>query len=85
MLIAVNQPQPSFVRLSDMAPTAPNLMTLLNVAPSAFSSGDVGPLPRIKSLSALRTEVQRHFGKLSNQELEALVTWFNRNFFRLED
>lgn len=68
-----------------MAPHAPNLIALLNMAPSAFSSGDVGPLPRIKSLSALRTEVQRHFGKLSNQELEDLVAWFNRNFFRLED
>jgi hypothetical protein len=28
--------------------------------------------------------VQRHFGKLSGQELEDLVGWFNRNFFRLE-
>ena len=68
-----------------MSPNAPNLMTLLTVAPSAFSSGDVAPLPRIKSLSALKAEVQRHFGKLPGQELEALVGWFNRNFFRLED
>ena len=68
-----------------MAPNAPNLTALLNMAPSAFSSGDLDPLPRIKSLAALRTEVQRHFGKLPNQELEDLVGWFNRNFFRLED
>jgi hypothetical protein len=67
-----------------MAPNAPNLQALLNMAPSAFASGDMLPLPHIKSLSDLRTEVQRHFGKLSGQELEALVGWFNRNFFRLE-
>jgi hypothetical protein len=67
-----------------MAPDAPNLMALLNMAPSAFSSGDIGRLPAIKSLSALREEVTRHFGKLSGQDLEALVGWFNRNFFRLE-
>jgi hypothetical protein len=84
MLLAVNRPQHSLVTLGDMAPNAPNLMALLNMAPSAFSSGDLGPLPRIKSLSALRSEVERHFGKLSNQDLEALVGWFNRNFFRLE-
>jgi hypothetical protein len=67
-----------------MAPNAPNLQALLNMAPSAFSSGDIGKLPAITSLSDLRTEVQRHFGKLPGQELEALVGWFNRNFFRLE-
>jgi hypothetical protein len=85
MLLAVNQRQRSLVTLSDMAPNTPNLTALLNMAPSAFSSGDLGPLPRIKSLAALRSEVQRHFGKLPNQELDALVAWFNRNFFRLED
>lgn len=75
-----------------MAPDAPNLMALLNMAPSAFAasgeppraSGDMVRLPAIKSLSALREEVKRHFGKLSGQDLEALVGWFNRNFFRLE-
>ena len=67
-----------------MAPNAPHLMALLNMAPSAFASGDIGRLPAIKSLSDLRNEVQRHFGKLTNQDLEALVGWFNRNFFRLE-
>jgi hypothetical protein len=67
-----------------MAPNSSNLMALLTMAPSAFASGDIGPLPRIKSLSALKTEVQRHFGKLSSQEVEALVGWLNRNFFQLE-
>ena len=67
-----------------MAPNAPNLLALLTMAASAFAGGDVGPLPRIKTLSALREEVQRHFGKLSAQDLDALVGWFNRNFFRLE-
>ena len=68
-----------------MAPNAPNLTALLNMAPSAFASGDMLPLPRIKSIAHLRKEVERHFGKQSSQDLEALVGWFNRNFFRLED
>jgi hypothetical protein len=55
------------------------------MAPTAFSSGELGPLPRIKSLAALRKEVLKHFGKLPSQEVDALVVWFNRNFFRLED
>jgi hypothetical protein len=67
-----------------MAPNAPNLTALLNMAPSAFASGDIRPLPRIKSISHLRKEIERHFGKLSSQDTEALVGWFNRNFFRLE-
>jgi len=68
-----------------MAPNAPHLMALLNMAPSAFSSGDIGKLPAIQSLAALRSEVEHHFGNLTGQELDALVGWFNRNFFRLED
>jgi hypothetical protein len=62
----------------------PSLTALLTMAPSAFVNGDIGPLPRIKSLAALRKEVEKHFGKMSRQELESLVAWFNRNFFRLE-
>jgi hypothetical protein len=54
------------------------------MAPSAFASGEMRPAPRIKSISHLRKEVERHFGKQSSQDLEALVGWFNRNFFRLE-
>jgi hypothetical protein len=72
-----------------MAPNAPNLKALLNMAPTAFAGGDIGPLPAIKSLSALREEVERwagdqSLGRLTQQELEALVRWFNQNFFRLE-
>ena len=61
-----------------------NLMALLTMAPSAFTGGDMPRLPEIRSLAALREEVKRHFGKLSNQEQEALAVWFNSNFFRLE-
>jgi hypothetical protein len=73
-----------------MAPNAPNLQALLNMAPSAFAGGDIGKLPVIRSLSDLRKEVERwagdeSLGKLTQQDLEALVNWFNRNFFRLED
>jgi hypothetical protein len=72
-----------------MTPNAPNLKALLNMAPTAFAGGDIGPLPVIKSLAALREEVERwagdqSLGKLTQQDLEALVGWFNRNFFRLE-
>ena len=68
-----------------MATKSSNLMALLDMAPSAFSGGEVSPLPRIKSLAARKAEVQKHFGKLSGQDVDALVGWFNRNFFRLED
>ena len=67
-----------------MRPHSSNLVALLNMAPSAFAGGDLPRLPRIKSLAALGMEVKRHFGKLSNQELDALAAWFNRNFFRLD-
>ena len=72
-----------------MAPTALNLNALLNMAPSAFSSGDIGKLPLITSLEDLRQEVERwagdeSLGRLTPQDLDALVAWFNRNFFRLE-
>jgi hypothetical protein len=72
-----------------MAPNAPNLSALLNMAPSAFAGGDIGKLPVIGSLADLRKEVERwagdeSLGKLTHQDLEALVAWFNRNFFRLE-
>jgi hypothetical protein len=68
-----------------MAAKSSNLMALLNMAPSAFAGGEVSPLPRIKSIAALKDEVQKHFGKLSGPEVDALVGWFNRNFFRLKD
>lgn len=65
-------------------PHSSNLLALLTMAPSAFATGDIGKLPRIKSLAGLKAEVQRHFGKLPTKELDALVGWFNRNFFRLK-
>jgi hypothetical protein len=55
------------------------------MAPSAFASGELPALPRIKSLAALKAEVERQFGKLPARDLEALVGWFNRNFFRLPE
>jgi len=67
-----------------MAANSLSLTALLTMAPSAFASGDLGGLPRIKSLAALKAEVERQFGKLPARDLEALVGWFNRNFFRLE-
>jgi hypothetical protein len=67
-----------------MATKSSNLMALLDMAPSAFSGGEVSPLPRIQSLAALKAEVQKHFGKLSGQDVDDLVGWFNRNFFRLD-
>jgi hypothetical protein len=67
-----------------MATKSSSLMALLNMAPSAFSSGEMLPLPHIKSLAALKAEVRKDFGKLSGQDQEALAAWFNRNFFRLE-
>jgi hypothetical protein len=68
-----------------MAAKSSNLMALLDMAPSAFAGGEVSPPPPIKSLADLKDEVQKHFGKLTGQELDALVGWFNRNFFRLKD
>jgi hypothetical protein len=68
-----------------MAAKSSNLSVLLNMAPSAFAGGELSPLPKIKSLAALKAEVEKHFGKLSGQDVDALVGWFNRNFFRLKD
>ena len=71
-----------------MASKSSNLTALLTMAPSTFSSGDLGALPPIKSLSALKAEVQtwgeQSFGGISNQEVDALAAWLNSNFFRLE-
>jgi len=67
-----------------MAPKTSNLLHLLTVAPTAFAPGEVGGVPRIKSLSALKVEVQRHFGKLPTKDIDALVAWFNQNFFRFK-
>jgi hypothetical protein len=68
-----------------MAPKTSNLLHLLTVAPTAFAPGEIGGVTRIKSLSALKAEVQRHFGKLPTKDIDALVGWFNRNFFRFKE
>jgi hypothetical protein len=71
-----------------MAAKSSNLTALLTMAPSTFSSGDLSALPRLKSLAALKAEVQtwgeQSFGRISNQEVDDLAAWFNSNFFRLE-
>jgi hypothetical protein len=71
-----------------MAAKSSNLTALLTMAPSTFSSGDLSALPRIKSLSALKAEVQtwgeQSFGRISNQEVDDLAAWLNRNFLHLE-
>jgi hypothetical protein len=82
---AVNQLSWDAVILVAMAPQSNNLLHLLTVAPTAFAPGDVGAVPRIKSLSALKTEVERHFGNLPTKDIDALVGWFNQNFFRFKD
>jgi hypothetical protein len=72
-----------------MAAKSSNLTTLLTMAPSTFSSGDLSSLPRIKSLSALKAEVQtwgeQSFGRISKQEVDDLAAWLNTNFLRLEE
>jgi hypothetical protein len=65
-----------------VAPNSLSLMALLTVAPSAFATGELPALPRIKTLAALKAEVLRQFGKMPAQDLDALVGWLN--FFRLE-
>jgi hypothetical protein len=71
-----------------MASKTSNLTALLTMAPSAFSSGEHSSMPRIKSLSALKAEVQtwgeQSFGKISTKEVDDLAAWLNRNFLRLE-
>jgi hypothetical protein len=67
-----------------MAASSLSLMALLTMAPSAFATGELPALPRIRTLAALKAEVLRQFGKMPAQDLDALVGWLNRNFFRLE-
>lgn len=67
------------------------VLPLLSMAPSAFV--DTGELPRImpkdqiRSVAALRKEVQRWSERqsppMSNQDVDAVVDWLNRNFYRL--
>ena len=67
------------------------VLPLLSMAPSAFV--DTGELPRIvpkdqiRSLAALREEVQRWAQRqsppLSKQDVDDVADWLNRNFYHL--
>lgn len=70
----------------------PALMTtLLSIAPSAFVAGEAGreSKARIASLRELRREVERwerdNSPRYSRQDVEELVGWLNRNFYRFDD
>lgn len=66
------------------------VLALLNVAPSAFSvgEGELVPSHRIKNLAALREEVvnwrDAYNPSLSERDVDDLVGWLNRNFYKLE-
>lgn len=66
------------------------LMTLLSIAPSAFVAGEAGRerKARIGSLRELRREVERwerrNNPRYSRQDVEALVGWLNRNFYKFD-
>jgi hypothetical protein len=66
------------------------VMAVLNMAASAFAAGDSGVFPkhRINTLSGLRKEVIRwgdqSSPKLSKKDVDALVDWLNKNFYRLD-
>ena len=69
------------------------VMAILNMAASAFAAGDaalVGVFPkhRITTLSGLRTEVvlwgDQSSPRLSRKDIDALVDWLNKNFYKLD-
>ena len=69
------------------------VMAILNMAASAFAAGDaalsgVFPEHRITTLSGLRREVVRWGDQtspgLSGKDVDALVDWLNRNFYKLD-
>ena len=67
------------------------VLPLLSMAPSAFV--DTGELPRvvpkdaIRTVAALRKEVllwsERQSPPMSNQDVDDVVDWLNRNFYHL--
>ena len=68
------------------------VMAILNMAASAFAAGDtallgVFPKHRITTLSGLRKEMVRwgdqSSPKLSQKDVDALVDWLNKNFYKL--
>jgi len=69
------------------------VMAILNMAASAFAAGDaalLGVFPRhlITTLAGLRSEVVRwgdqSSPKLSRNDVDALVDWLNKNFYKLD-
>jgi hypothetical protein len=69
------------------------VMAILSMAASAFAAGDtallgVFPKHRITTLSGLRKEVIRwgdqSSPKLSTNDVDALVGWLNKNFYKLD-
>src|SRR4051812_10773588 len=66
-----------------------NVFSLLSVAPQAFVAVDasLGQHP-VKSLAGLRQEVlnwrDQSQPDFSDADCERLVTWLNRNFYRLD-
>ena len=67
-----------------------SLMTLLSIAPSAFVAGEAARerKARIASLRELRREVERwesrNNPRYSRQDVEDLVGWLNRNFYKFD-
>ena len=67
------------------------LMTLLSIAPSAFVAGEAGrePKARIASLRELRREVEqwesRNNPRYSKQDVDDMLGWLNRNFYKFDD
>ena len=69
------------------------VMAILSMAASAFAAGDaallgVFPKHRITTLAGLRNEVVRWGDqsgpKLSRNDVDALVDWLNKNFYKLD-
>ena len=66
-----------------------NVLSLLSVAPQAFVAVDAGLGQHpVKSVAGLREEVRRwrdeYQPQISDADCERLVSWLNRNFYRLE-
>jgi len=67
----------------------PGVLAILSVAPQAFVAVDAALSQHaIKSLKALRKEVlswrDEYQAQMSDADCERLVSWLNRNFYRLE-
>ncbi|HUJ86930.1 MAG TPA: hypothetical protein VLX30_08780 [Burkholderiales bacterium] len=66
------------------------IMTLFSIAPSAFVAGEAGrePEARITSLRQLRREVERwesrNHRRCNKQDVDDLVGWLNRNFYKFD-